>query len=351
MKGLDLSERFFRTWALPVLEENCAAELDRCAAGLIGPNSQVIGYDDDLSHDHAWGPFFILWTSDDFSDEDLERIRHVLMSASPNEFLDHPLSAHRDSNYNMPDFVVTRIGDAQEYVTGVRGFPENDLIWMTIPESRLFELTSGRVFHDPSQLVTSWREQYAYFPENVWLKRVSFAWYALSASGQIPRLVARQDPVAVHIFCGWFLEASMRLALLLERKYSPWRKWLFRYLGEHWTGDPGLLIALGKIADSTTLEEKGDAVAVALDILGEFANNSDVIPAQSLRAAQIANMHDFNFGGFATAYMQKLSGPLAGLSLDTGPVDLWGSLHVFAAPPPRFMNNSAFLDAVYGQSN
>jgi hypothetical protein len=48
MKGMELSERFFRDWAEPVLRDACGELLERCAAGLVGPNSQAMGYDDEI---------------------------------------------------------------------------------------------------------------------------------------------------------------------------------------------------------------------------------------------------------------------------------------------------------------
>ena len=126
MKGMELSERFFRDWAEPELRDACGYLLERCAAGLLGPNSQAIGYDDELSRDHAWGPFFVLWTPDDLPESELDRLRQTLESSLPDEFLGFPLSARRDTPYNMSDFVVTRLGDAQEFFLGTRGLPAEE---------------------------------------------------------------------------------------------------------------------------------------------------------------------------------------------------------------------------------
>jgi hypothetical protein len=48
MKGMALSERFLRDWAEPLLRDACGELLERCAAGLVRPNSQAMDSDDEI---------------------------------------------------------------------------------------------------------------------------------------------------------------------------------------------------------------------------------------------------------------------------------------------------------------
>ena len=63
IKGLDLSESFYNECALPLLREHYP-DL-RYSAGLIGWGSDVLGYDDEVSTDHNWGPRFYLFLRDE----------------------------------------------------------------------------------------------------------------------------------------------------------------------------------------------------------------------------------------------------------------------------------------------
>lgn len=60
IKGLDLCEKFFYDVAKPVLDEYFPELV--YSAGLIGYGSDVLGFDDEVSTDHMWGPRFYLFS-------------------------------------------------------------------------------------------------------------------------------------------------------------------------------------------------------------------------------------------------------------------------------------------------
>lgn len=59
IQGLELCESFFREAAQPVLRKEFP-DLNY-SAGLLGYGSDVLGYDDQVSSDHMWGPRFYLF--------------------------------------------------------------------------------------------------------------------------------------------------------------------------------------------------------------------------------------------------------------------------------------------------
>ena len=65
MKGLELSELFYREQVQLVLEQKFAAVVPRIAVGLVGEGSQCFGYDDEISRDHDWGAAVCLWLKAD----------------------------------------------------------------------------------------------------------------------------------------------------------------------------------------------------------------------------------------------------------------------------------------------
>lgn len=54
MKGLELSRAFYEALAAPLLEKLFPGMAH--AAGLLGPGSDVQGFDTPVSQDHDWGP-------------------------------------------------------------------------------------------------------------------------------------------------------------------------------------------------------------------------------------------------------------------------------------------------------
>ena len=61
MKGLEISEKFFYEYGLPMIEKEFSEYKDRIAAGLVGHGSECFGFDDEISTDHDFEPGFSLW--------------------------------------------------------------------------------------------------------------------------------------------------------------------------------------------------------------------------------------------------------------------------------------------------
>ena len=59
ISGLELGEQFYAEAARPILEEHFPQL--RYSAAMLGWSSEVLGYDDEESRDHNWGPRFQLF--------------------------------------------------------------------------------------------------------------------------------------------------------------------------------------------------------------------------------------------------------------------------------------------------
>ena len=85
MQGLELSRRFYFEAVRPILERDFP-DLDHAAAR-VGWGSEVLGFDDGTSQDHAWGPRLQLFLRDLSA---APAIRQRLADTLPTEFAGFP---------------------------------------------------------------------------------------------------------------------------------------------------------------------------------------------------------------------------------------------------------------------
>ena len=327
MKGLELSEHYFFDCGLPILKARFPDLVDRIAAGLISSGSEVAGFDDEISRDHNWGPRFILFMNSKDKAQFGHQVQETFNRELPKEYSGASIQRTGHQFPTTPAPVVTP-EESCRFHTGFSARPEADKEWLAIPEHRLFEFTAGNVFYEPRPLIFPLRDAFAYFPEMVWRKRLSFVWLQMSHSANISRTIARGNRVTSHAFLCWALECCMRLAFLLNRKYAPFRKWLYHAFKGLPELPDGICEKMEQILCSADLPDAEPALLDILDAFGEMTNESGIIPAQPLRMQRRDSFLPFNFAGYMNAFFETLEGPLRGMNPHDGPMDLWGAIYV-----------------------
>ncbi|MGI9105025.1 MAG: hypothetical protein ACR2G4_02125 [Pyrinomonadaceae bacterium] len=73
--GIALGEAFYREAARPILDAYFPAL--KHSAALLGWSSEVLGYDDEQSTDHTWGPRFYLFLSEADRERYAEQARAI----------------------------------------------------------------------------------------------------------------------------------------------------------------------------------------------------------------------------------------------------------------------------------
>ena len=224
MKGLILSEEFYRCVGKKMIDGKFAADQDRIAVGLVGLGSECFGFDDTLSQDHDWGPGFCLW----LEKNDFNRIGGALQEAYrslPATFMGFRRST---SAWGAGRVGVREIGDFYASFTGLAVAPTRVDNWLTIPEANLAACTNGKVFHDPLRSFTAIRKQIqAHYPEDVRLKKIAARCMTAAQSGQYNyrRCIKRNNAYAARQALLTFCEAALHLVFLLHRRYMPFYKW------------------------------------------------------------------------------------------------------------------------------
>jgi hypothetical protein len=99
--------------------------------------------------------------------------------------------------------------------------------WLTFPQQRLLELTSGEVYHDGLGELKKIRQRLSYYPKDIWLYMLAAQWTKIS---QEEAFVGRTgdvgDELGSMIVAARIVRELIKLSFLMERQYAPYSKWL-----------------------------------------------------------------------------------------------------------------------------
>ena len=238
--GLPLGRMFFSEAARPIIESLIPA--DSYAAAFIGYGSDVLGYDSERSVDHNWGPRFQLFLSGEAHAARSAALDTELKKRLPGVFhgyavgfsdpdpLDGGTQVPLPSEAGPANHLV-EITTLPDYFRRYLGMDVTDgiglLDWLTFPEQRLLELTSGEVFHDPPGKLTRLRKELSYYPADIWLYKMACQWQKLfQQEAFVGRCAEVGDTVGMKIVAARLARDIMRLCFLMERRYAPYEKWL-----------------------------------------------------------------------------------------------------------------------------
>ena len=202
--GLELAERFYREVVRSILDVEFPGL--RHSAALIGPGSEVLGFDTAVSSDHNWGPRALLFLEKADHSRHAKSVRESLRQHLPHAFLGWPTNFtepdprdhgtqqmeattsgpvnHRVDVHTLQDFVFDYLGldlDA----------PLGPYDWLTLPSHKLRAISGGAVFHDDVGL-GELRARFRWYPLDVWLwllaagwKRIAQGEHLMGRAGQV----------------------------------------------------------------------------------------------------------------------------------------------------------------------
>lgn len=218
MKGLELAERFFREAAYPLLQAELPECLPHIAAGL-GGGSQCHGNDDEISQDHGWGPMIMVWMLTDDYDRFFEPIKNVFTKL-PKQFMGY-----------RTEWWALDLDEFMKMQTGCLSPPKSAIGWLHIPEDYLFEVINRPVFYDgPGEAAKRFKAFECYYPEDAWKQRLGacIGWLWSWGVKYHRRAERRGDQITAAYSWSWFATYAMKLGFLLNRRYAPYHKWLYR---------------------------------------------------------------------------------------------------------------------------
>lgn len=235
--GLALAKRYYESFGAEMLRKNFKKYVSRIAVGLCGEGSECLGYDDAYSADHDFGPGFCLW----LEEEDAAKIGEALQRAYdllPKRFMGYERKEQKTARGRVG---VATIKDYFRRLLGTSALPSEDNGWYYAEDSALATAVSGTVFTDALGVFTKERKCIEQgYPTHIWLRRLAQCLGRLAQTGQYncKRMRQRGDVVTSQLYLAEFAKGAMELAHLLERRYAPYEKWLWRSTKEleqhHW---------------------------------------------------------------------------------------------------------------------
>jgi hypothetical protein len=235
--GLELSRRLYHDAVRPILEDLFPRL--RHAAALLGPGSEVLGYDTLRSTDHDWGPRLQLFLHPRDAENHAAQITEALSQQLPKTVCGHPTSfaaaagdhVQHMRHTNGPVQHRVQVTEIGSWLTGHLGFDPREQVtvndWLATPTQRLAEATTGAVFHDDLGDLTTARTNLTWYPHDLWLYLLACQWRRISQEEAfVGRCGEIGDELGSAVIAGRLTRDLMRLCLLMARRYPPYSKWL-----------------------------------------------------------------------------------------------------------------------------
>jgi hypothetical protein len=282
--GLVLAEGFYQDAVKPILASHYP-DL-RYSAALIGSGSEVLGFDDQMSRDHHWGPRVMIFLSTDDFKVKRDAIRSALSHELPPQYLGY------STNFAPPDPLEHGTQMLRPVISGpvnhrveihkLAGYfhgylniniekPLSPVDWLTLPQQKLRSIIGGQVFHDDLNL-ESIRSRFVWYPYDVWLYILAALWARI---GQEEHLMGRAGDVGDEngsaIIGARIARDIMRLAFLMERQYPPYAKW-FGNTFQQLQCAADLGPALTQALHAESWPEREDGLSTAYQIIAGMHN-------------------------------------------------------------------------------
>jgi hypothetical protein len=263
MRGKELSGAFYRDAVRPLLRGRPHA------AALLGWGSDVLGYDTARSTDHGWGPRLLIFV------DEAEAVRRALGTELPETFRGWPVRYgwdavpvdHHVTVTSLPSWLVEQLG-----VDATAGMTLTD--WLVTPQQQLLGVVAGAVYADEPGELTQVRADLAWYPDQVWRWMLACQWRRLAQEEAfVQRASEVGDELGSAVIAGRLARDVMRLALLLERRYAPYGKWLGTAFARLDHAD-GLAGHLEDAVHATGLEHRERALSAAYVAIARRHNHT-----------------------------------------------------------------------------
>lgn len=241
------------------------------AAALVGEGSEVLGFDDNRSPDHAWGPRLHVFVEADAVEEVTRRVDDGL----PDTYQSLPVRFYAWQDRRVRHHVT--VATVEDWVQSELGrpVPAGSASWLGLPQQRLLQVTAGVVFHDDAGDLTRLRHQLAYYPDDVWWWMQASQWQLIANVEALPgRLAEAGDFRGASMIAALLARLLTELTFLQQRRYWPYLKWLSTAFGQL-EGAERLGPWLDQLMCARTPSDREAALIASLEIVAARHNRLD----------------------------------------------------------------------------
>ncbi|ABD11231.1 DUF4037 domain-containing protein [Frankia sp. B2] len=266
MSGRDLCRRFYEQAVRPLIPGVPHA------AALLGEGSEVLGFDDEVSTDHDFGPRVQLFVPPGLDTTPIE----IAMERLPARFDGFPVVYPDGDRYDGWPHHQVEVTTARVFFVDRLGVDPADGMdladWLLAPTQILASLTAGVVLHDPLDLLTARRRALAWYPDDVWRYVLAAGWLRVSQEEPfIGRTGSRGDDLGSRILAARLARDLVRIGFLLECRWAPYSKWLMTAFGQLTLADQ-VGEHLGRALDAPRWRDREAALCAAASHLATATN-------------------------------------------------------------------------------
>lgn len=234
MKGLELAESYYEQFGRKIIEEQFGEYADKITVGLVGEGSECLGFDDEISTDHDFEPGFCMWI-----DESDDRIFGFKLERAyarlPKEFMGFERQQLTPAGGRRKGVLISE--NFCEKFLGVKEISRSLTLteWMRLPSETLAAFVSGKIFKDGNnKFSTARKEILKGYPLDVKKKKLASALSFIAQSGfyNYKRCLEHGESGGAQLAVFEFVENATKAIYLLNDKYRPFYKWIFRGMRE-----------------------------------------------------------------------------------------------------------------------
>lgn len=225
IKGLELCRKYYETYGKSMIEEQFPGYRFKIAVGLVGEGSDCMGYDDEMSRDHDWGPGFCIWITDETYREIGERLTTCYENL-PGEFMGY---LRTSTTQGKKRHGVMRISEFYRSLLGASDYEQLD--WRNVDDYSLAAAVNGEVFTDEEGIFSAFRNKLKQgYPEEIRFLKLAEDVARISQTGQYNyfRMLERGDRLTADRMLSDCIGNVMKLWHHLCNSYPPHDKWLYK---------------------------------------------------------------------------------------------------------------------------